>query len=170
MDADKIRNIAEEELAEGSLFLVEVNITPGNEIEVVIDSDGSVDIDDCVALSRAIEERLDREEEDFELTVTSAGIGRPLRLLRQYRKLIGHPVEVVLLNGTKIIAELRDARRGFRHAGLSGDAGRRGKETQTGIRCGADLPSFGNKEHQGVPRFQIARPSVLRTGPHYREI
>ena len=92
MDADKIRNIAEEELAEGSLFLVEVNITPGNEIEVVIDSDGSVDIDDCVALSRAIEERLDREEEDFELTVTSAGIGRPLRLLRQYRKLIGHPV------------------------------------------------------------------------------
>ena len=50
MDADKIRNIAEEELAEGSLFLVEVNITPGNEIEVVIDSDGSVDIDDCVAL------------------------------------------------------------------------------------------------------------------------
>ena len=106
MDADKIRNIAEEELAEGSLFLVEVNITPGNEIEVVID------IDDCVALSRAIEERLDREEEDFELTVTSAGIGRPLRLLRQYRKLIGHPVEVVLLNGTKIIAELRDADEG----------------------------------------------------------
>ena len=108
MDADKIRNIAEEELAEGSLFLVEVNITPGNEIEVVIDSDGSVDIDDCVALSRAIEERLDREEEDF----TSAGIGRPLRLLRQYRKLIGRPVEVVLLNGTKIIAELRDADEG----------------------------------------------------------
>ena len=106
MDADKIRNIAEEELAEGSLFLVEVNITPGNEIEVVMD------IDDCVALSRAIEERLDREEEDFELTVTSAGIGRPLRLLRQYRKLIGHPVEVVLLNGTKIIAELRDADEG----------------------------------------------------------
>ena len=112
MDADKIRNIAEEELAEGSLFLVEVNITPANEIEVVIDSDGSVDIDDCVALSRAIEERLDREEEDFELTVTSAGIGRPLRLLRQYRKLIGRPVEVVLLNGTKIIAELRDADEG----------------------------------------------------------
>ena len=77
MDADKIRNIAEEELAEGSLFLVEVNITPGNEIEVVIDSDGSVDIDDCVALSRAIEERLDREEEDFELTVTSAGCPFP---------------------------------------------------------------------------------------------
>ena len=167
MDADKIRNIAEEELAEGSLFLVEVNITPGNEIEVVIDSDGSVDIDDCVALSRAIEERLDREEEDFELTVTSAGIGRPLRLLRQYRKLIGRPVEVVRDENHRGTARCR---RGFRHAGLSGDAGRRGKETQTGIRCGADLPSFGNKEHQGVPRFQIARPSVLRTGPHYREI
>jgi len=109
MDADKIRNIAEEELAEGSLFLVEVNITPGNEIEVVIDSDGSVDIDDCVALSRAIEERLDREEEDFELTVTSAGIGQPLRMLRQYRKLIGREVEVVLKEGGKLVATLTDA-------------------------------------------------------------
>ncbi|HIW97758.1 MAG TPA: ribosome assembly cofactor RimP [Candidatus Tidjanibacter gallistercoris] len=108
-DTEKIKAIAESELAGGSLFLVEVNVTPGNEIEVVIDSDGSVDIDDCVALSRAIEERLDRDEEDFELTVTSAGIGRPLKLLRQYRKLIGRPVEVLLHDGTKIIAELRDA-------------------------------------------------------------
>lgn len=109
IDAEKIEGIAEETLAGSALFLVEVHIAPGNEIEVVIDSDGSVDIDDCVKLSRAIEEKLDREQEDFELTVTSAGIGQPLKLLRQYKKLIGNPVEVLLLNGTKIIAELRDA-------------------------------------------------------------
>lgn len=109
IDKHKIEEIASGLLGDGELFLVEVNITPGNEIEVVIDSDSSVDIDDCVELSRAIEEKLDREEEDFELTVASAGIGQPLRKLRQYLKLIGSPVEVVLCNGTKILAELRDA-------------------------------------------------------------
>ncbi len=109
IDKHKIEEIASGLLGDGELFLVEVNITPGNEIEVVIDSDSSVDIDDCVELSRAIEEKLDRDEEDFELTVASAGIGQPLRILRQYLKLIGSPVEVVLCNGTKILAELRDA-------------------------------------------------------------
>ncbi len=109
IDIDKIKEIAESQLEGTPLFLVDITATPGNEIEVVIDSDGSVDIDDCVALSRAIEERFDREEEDFELTVTSAGIGQPLKLPRQYRKLIGGSVEVLLSNGTKIIAQLRDA-------------------------------------------------------------
>lgn len=109
INIDKIKDIAESQLEGTPLFLVDINATPGNEIEVVIDSDGSVDIDDCVALSRAIEERFDREKEDFELTVTSAGIGQPLKLPRQYKKLIGSPVEVVLKNGTKIIAKLHDA-------------------------------------------------------------
>lgn len=109
IDTAQIEAIANDALKEGKLFLVSVTATPTNEIEVVIDSDDSVDIDDCVALSQTIESQLDREAEDFELTVTSAGVGQPLKLLRQYRKLIGSPVEVLLLNGTKIIAELRDA-------------------------------------------------------------
>ena len=112
IDAVRIREIAEAQMDGTDLFVVDVRVAPGNGIEVVVDSDTQVGIDRCVALSRAIEASLDREQEDFELTVTSAGIGRPLRLLRQYRKLIGHPVEVVLLNGTKIIAELRDADEG----------------------------------------------------------
>lgn len=109
IDLNKIKTVVETTLSGTPLFLVEINSTPGNEIEVVIDSDGSVDIDDCVALSRAIEEQFDREQEDFELTVTSAGIGQPLKLLRQYRKLIGKPVEIILRSGIKFIAELRDA-------------------------------------------------------------
>ncbi len=60
----------------------------------------------CVTLSRGI---ADREQEDFELTVTSAGIGQPLRMLRQYRKLIGREVEVVLKEGGKLVATLTDA-------------------------------------------------------------
>ena len=109
IDTAKIEAIANAALEGSKLFLVSVTATPTNEIEVVIDSDDSVDIDDCVNLSQTIEAQFDREAEDFELTVTSAGVGQPLKLLRQYRKLIGQPVEVLLQNGTKIIAELRDA-------------------------------------------------------------
>lgn len=109
IDAHKIEELTDRELKDSSLFLVEIKISTSNEIEVVIDSDGSVDIDDCVRLNRIIEDSLDREEEDFELTVTSAGIGQPLKLLRQYKKLTGKIVEVVLNNGTKIRGELRGA-------------------------------------------------------------
>jgi len=109
IDIDKIKNILAEELEGTELFLVDVTCTPGNDIEITIDSDGSVDIDDCVALSKAIDAQFDRDEEDFQLTVTSAGVGYPLKVLRQYRKLIGRPVEVLLKNGTKILAELRSA-------------------------------------------------------------
>ena len=75
-------------------------------IELTVDSDTSVDIDACVALSRAVEAEFDREAEDFSLTVMSAGIGSELRCLRQYRKLVGHPVEVLLTDGVKILATL----------------------------------------------------------------
>lgn len=109
IDKEKIRTIVEEELNGSQLFAVDIQISAGNEIEIVIDSDNSVDIDDCVKLSQAVEARFDREEEDFELTVCSAGIGQPLKLYRQYRKLIGHPVDVTLNNGTRIIATLQDA-------------------------------------------------------------
>lgn len=108
IDIDKIKAVVDEELGGTELFLVDVTCTPGNDVEITIDSDGSVDIDDCVALSRAVEARFDRDEEDFQLTVTSAGVGYPLKVLRQYRKLIGRPVEVLLKNGTKILADLKD--------------------------------------------------------------
>lgn len=109
IDLQKIKAIADSKLEGSELFLVEINTSSNNEIEVVIDSDSSVDIDDCVSLSKLIEEQFDREVEDFQLTVTSAGIGQPLKLLRQYTNLIGEPVEVILRSGTKIIAELREA-------------------------------------------------------------
>lgn len=63
----------------------------------------------CAALSRAVEADLDREEEDFSLTVMSAGIGSELRCLRQYRRLIGSSVEVLLNNGVKLLAKLDGA-------------------------------------------------------------
>ena len=106
IDTKKITAIAERMLAETDLFVVDCTCTPGNEVELTIDSDTSVGIDACASLSRAIEAELDREEEDFSLTVMSAGIGSELRSLRQYRKLVGRSVEVLLANGVKILAKL----------------------------------------------------------------
>lgn len=109
IDAAHVREIAEAQMEGTDLFVVEVRVTPANEIVVTVDSDTQVGIDRCVELSRSIEEALDRDQEDFELIVMSAGIGQPLKYLRQYRKLIGSPVEVVLKDGGKIIGKLVDA-------------------------------------------------------------
>ena len=109
IDTKKITEAAERHLEGTDMFVVECTSTPGNEIELTIDSDTAVGIDACVALSRAVEADLDRDAEDFSLTVASAGIGSELRTLRQYRKLVGRPVEVLLTNGVKILAHLDEA-------------------------------------------------------------
>ena len=75
-------------------FIVEVTVKKGNVIDVVIDGDEGVTIQKCVDVSRQIEQNLDRETEDFELTVSSAGLGNPFLVNRQYLKNIGKKVEV----------------------------------------------------------------------------
>ena len=91
------------------MFVVECTCNNANEVELIIDSDTSVAIDSCVKLSHAINEQFDRDVEDFSLMVASAGIGSPLKVYRQYQKLIGRPVEVLLVSGTKILATLAEA-------------------------------------------------------------
>jgi len=92
-----------------SEFVVEVTVTPSNKIGVTIDSDNGITIDRCVMVSRAIEQELDREQEDFELEVASAGLSEPMRLPRQYKKNIGRTISVVTLNGEKYKGNLADA-------------------------------------------------------------
>lgn len=106
MDCEKIKAIAREQMAQGPLYVVDCTCSPANEVELTIDSDSSVSIEECVELSRRINEAFEDTDEDFSLTVSSAGIGQPLRVLRQYLKLIGRPVEVLLAGGTKILATL----------------------------------------------------------------
>lgn len=106
IDTLKITAIAEEKLEGTDLFVVNCTCTAANEVELIIDSDTSVGIDACAELSRAIEAELDRDTEDFSLTVMSAGIGSELRTLRQYRKLVGSSVEVLLTSGIKLLARL----------------------------------------------------------------
>lgn len=81
-------------LGNEDLFLVEVKVSKNNNIQVFIDGDNGVKIQDCIDLSRALEECLDRESEDFELSVLSFGLEEPLKLQRQYVKNIGRSLQV----------------------------------------------------------------------------
>ena len=107
IETKKIIEAAERHLEGSDMFVVECTSTPGNEIELTIDSDTSVGIDACAELSRAVEAQFDRDE-DFSLTVMSAGIGSELKSLRQYRKLAGKSAEVLLTSGVKILAKLEE--------------------------------------------------------------
>ena len=89
-----IQQLVEAHLQATELFLVNVVVKPGNAITVIIDSNEAVTIDDCVRVSRLIEGSLDRDQEDFELKVMSAGADSPFQDERQYRKNIGRKVKV----------------------------------------------------------------------------
>ena len=91
-------------LADKDLFLVDIKTTPNNEITVTIDSKGStgVDIDQCLSLTRRIEEVFDRDVEDYELEVGSAGLTAPFKVKEQYDKNINNPVEVLTRDGRKL--------------------------------------------------------------------
>ena len=109
IEAKKVIVIAERHLEGSDMFVVECKVTPMGEVELLIDSDSAVRLEDCAALNRAIEAELDREVEDYSLMVASAGIGSELKLLRQYRKVLGNSVEVLLKDGIKLLAKLDSA-------------------------------------------------------------
>jgi len=101
MFKDKVTELLNKALEENeSLFLIDFTIDNGNKIRVILDGDEGVNLSDCMAVSRAIEHNLDREEEDFSLEVTSAGATSPLELPRQYKKNIGRKLEVKTLEET----------------------------------------------------------------------
>ena len=105
----KILEIVNNALEGTDKFLVNLKITPDNRIYVDIDGDNGVTIDDCIELSRAVESRLDRDEEDFALDVSSAGADAPLKLTRQLVKNIGRKVEATTYDGEKVEGELKAA-------------------------------------------------------------
>ncbi len=103
----KIADLIEEHLTGTDKFLVDFSVSTSNYIIVFIDGDNGVTITDCIALSRKIESNLDRETEDFELDVSSAGLDLGLRVKRQYTKNIGRSVDVKLNDDTKITGILK---------------------------------------------------------------
>ncbi|MCQ2300327.1 MAG: ribosome assembly cofactor RimP [Bacteroidales bacterium] len=109
IDKIHVLDVVNRNLEGSDKFLVELKITTNNRIFVDIDGDNGVTIDDCVALSRAIEGSLDREQEDFELNVSSAGLDSPLKLPRQYKKNIGESLSVTTMEGEHFEGELLEA-------------------------------------------------------------
>ena len=101
--------IVDEWLGGKEYFLVEVTISPDDKIVVEIDHKEGVWIEDCVELSRYIESKLNREEDDYELEVGSAGIGQPFKVLQQYHNHVGKEVEVLKKDGRKLCGVLKDA-------------------------------------------------------------
>ena len=90
----QIATLVEEAIHDTDLFLVDVKVKPSNVIEVYVDADSAVNIDQCVTISRFVESKLDRDVEDFELSVLSWGLSGALKLDRQLQKYVGKDVEV----------------------------------------------------------------------------
>ncbi len=101
-----IKQLAEEKLKGSNKFIVDLKVKPANKIEVLIDGMERIAISDCVELSRHIESGLDREKEDFELLVSSAGIDAPFKVEKQYEKNAGREVSVLTKEGLKITGKL----------------------------------------------------------------
>ena len=103
---EKVFRLLEEGLQEKpSIFLIDLTITDSYKIIVTLDGDNGVQLQDCIDISRALENNLDREEQDFSLEVASVGVGSPLKMVRQYIKNIGRTLIVKLATET-IEAEL----------------------------------------------------------------
>ncbi len=107
IDKKKVEGIVEEWLAGKEYFLTDLSISDEDNIVVEIDHKEGVWIDDCVELSKFIEERLDRNDEDYELEVGSAGIGQPFKVHRQYENHVGEAVEVRTTGREKLKGTLK---------------------------------------------------------------
>jgi ribosome maturation factor RimP len=106
--AKHITDLVNEKIAGTDLFVGEIKVKPGNIIYVFLDGDHGVTIEQCVAVSRHIEQNLDRTKADFELHVSSYGIGQPLKFLRQYKNAVGKKISIVLEDSTKYSGTLLD--------------------------------------------------------------
>ena len=102
LDKAEVTRVVEEAIEGSDLFVVQVTITRDNIITVDLDSDSSVDIDQCIKVNDAVLAAFDRDVEDYELTVGSYGISSPLLVRRQYNKNIGQEVDVLTRDGRKL--------------------------------------------------------------------
>jgi len=98
----KIRELIEEKIKGTDRFIVLVKVSPAKKIEVLLDGLTNIAINDCIEISRFIESSLDREQEDFELMVSSAGIDQPFTVEKQYQKNIGRELNVLKKDGIKL--------------------------------------------------------------------
>ncbi len=98
---ETVNQIVDQYLNNTGYYLVDLKISADNNITIEIDSFEGVSIDFCIKLNRFIESQLDREIEDYELEVSSAGLTEPFKITKQYEKNIGNEVETLTKDGKK---------------------------------------------------------------------
>ena len=108
IDKVKIENLVKEFIMGTELFLVAVRVSSAGKITVLTDKKGGITIDECVSISRFIEKNLNRDEEDYELMVSSPGLDMPFMVKEQYFKCEGKNVEIISTEGSKISGLLKN--------------------------------------------------------------
>lgn len=102
IDKQKLTETVEKAIEGTDIFIVDIDIDPANSIVVELDSTGGIDIDTCARITREIEAEFDRDTEDYDLEVGSAGLTAPFKVRGQYLKNIGNEVEVMTTDGRKL--------------------------------------------------------------------
>ena len=110
MNISDIKDAISGEIVARGCFIVDITVSKDNDIVLTIESEtGKIELDDCVSLSRYFETLFDRGVEDYSLTVSSAGLDQPFKVMKQYIKALGTKVEVSLKGGKKMVATLVEA-------------------------------------------------------------
>ena len=110
MNISDIKDAISGEIVARGCFIVDITVSKDTDIVLTIESEtGKIELDDCVSLSRYFETLFDREVEDYSLTVSSAGLDQPFKVMKQYVKALGTKVEVSLKGGKKMVATLVEA-------------------------------------------------------------
>jgi len=107
--AEHIRGLIEKDLRERNFFLVDVQVKPSGKIFVYADTFNGITLDECVAISRLVESKIDRNVEDYELEVSSPGLDNPLRLPFQYQKNTGRMLRIVKTDGNTQEGKIKEA-------------------------------------------------------------
>ncbi len=107
---EEIKKIVEEKIAGTDCYLVDVKVSPSR-VMVFIDKPTAIKIEDCVEISRHLQQQLEESGvwENHELEVSSPGMGEPLKVPQQYQKSIGRQVSIVTFNGLKHSGILKSA-------------------------------------------------------------
>lgn len=126
MDKKKTEEIVNRAISGSDKFLVDISVSSANVVDVFVDGDNGISIQECVKISRLIESSLDREVEDYELRVSSPGLSKPFKMIRQYKKYVNREIEVVNKDDKKVKGVLKSvSENGFK---LERKKGKKGKE------------------------------------------
>lgn len=112
IDKELLNKTVSDAISGTDLYIVEINVHPDNDILVEIDSPTGVDIDSCATITRKIEEVFDRDVEDYQLEVGSAGITSDFKVRGQYEKNLGNDIEVLTRDGKKLHGVLTEVAEG----------------------------------------------------------